>query len=146
MRRKMINEDVVEAVINLGPNLFYNSSMVSCLLVTNNDKPKEREGKVLFVQAVDEVRKEKTMSYLDNKHIEKILNAYKGFNTVPAFTEIVSNDEIVKDKNARLSVQLFVKGDAIVEEEFSEILSGWEASSDKLKSSMTELFRSLENG
>ena len=35
--RKMIEADVVEAVISLGPNLFYNSSMVSCLLITNNN-------------------------------------------------------------------------------------------------------------
>ena len=51
MRKKMIEDDVVECVISLGPNLFYNSSMTSCLLITNNNKPKERKGKVLFVSS-----------------------------------------------------------------------------------------------
>jgi type I restriction enzyme M protein len=71
MRRKMIESDVAECVIGLGPNLFYNSSMVSCLLVCRNNKPKNRKNKILFIDAVDEVRKEKTMSYLDTQHIFK---------------------------------------------------------------------------
>jgi len=146
IRRTMVEQDLVECVIGLGPNLFYNSSMVSCLLVTNNYKPKERKGKVLFIQAVDEVRKEKTISYLDMKHIDKILGAYREFKSVPAFTKIVSNEEIVKDKNARLSVQLYVKGDEIIEEEFGQILSNWEEGSSKLKSSISELFKTLVNG
>ncbi|MGR5176876.1 type I restriction-modification system subunit M [Vibrio mediterranei] len=146
MRRKMIESDVVECVISLGPNLFYNSSMVSCLLVTNNNKPDNRKGKVLFVQAVEEVRKEKTMSYLDDMHIGRIVKAYQEFKVVPAFTEIVTNDEIVKDKNARLSVQLFVKGHEVLEEEFGEFLSDWERSSGNLKSSMDALIKTHVNG
>lgn len=43
MRRKMVEQDLVECVIGLGPNLFYNSSMVSCLLITNNNKPKKEK-------------------------------------------------------------------------------------------------------
>lgn len=146
IRRKMVDADLVEAVISLGPNLFYNSSMVSCLLVTNNNKPRERKGKILFIQAVDEIRKEKTMSYLDDNHIEKILMPYKEFKVVPNFTEIVSNDEIVKDKNARLSVQLFVQGNELVEDDFGEIFSVRESRADKLKPSMDELFKTLANG
>ena len=145
MRRKMIEEDLVECVISLGPNLFYNSSMVSCLLITNNNKPAERKGKVLFVQAVDEVRKEKTMSYLDPQHIDRIHAAYKDFRSEPLFSEIVGNEEITSDKNARLSVQLYVKGHEIPEDEFSEVYSDWTAASEKLKTSMSKLFETLGN-
>jgi len=58
IRRRMVEDDVVECVISLGPNLFYNSPMVACLLITNNNKPAERKGKVLFIEAVNEVRKQ----------------------------------------------------------------------------------------
>lgn len=146
MRRKMVAEDLVECVIGLGPNLFYNSSMVSCLLITNNNKPKERKGKVLFIQAVNEVRREKTMSYLDGKHIERIHDAYLSFKEEYKFTAIVENNEIVSDKNARLSVQLYVKNDLVCDEAISERFSDWEASSDKLKASMTELLNTLSVG
>lgn len=146
MRRKMIEDDVIECVISLGPNLFYNSSMTSCLLITNNNKSPERKDKVLFVQAVNEVRSDKTMSYLDPKHIQRIHNAYLNFKDEDTFTAVVDKEEILKDKNARLSVQLFVKEDQIVEVAFDVLLEDWEQSSVALKSSMGELFKTLANG
>lgn len=146
MRRNMIGQDVVECVISLGPNLFYNSSMTSCLLITNNNKKPERKGKVLFVQAINEVRNEKTISYLDPHHIERIHNAYLTFGGEDTFTAVVDNDEILKDNNTRLSVQLFVKQDKIEEQEFDILLDEWEQSSETLKNSMNELFKTLANG
>jgi type I restriction enzyme M protein len=146
MRRNMIEDDIIECVISLGPNLFYNSSMTSCLLITNNNKPLKRKDKVLFVQAVNEVRSDKTMSYLDPKHIERIHNAYLNFKDEDTFTAVVDNEEILKDKNIRLSVQLFVKEDKIEEEDFDVLLEDWEQSSVALKSSMDELFKTLANG
>ncbi|HAS6348441.1 TPA: N-6 DNA methylase [Vibrio vulnificus] len=144
MRRKMVESDVVECVISLGPNLFYNSSMVSCLLVTNNNKPVERKGKVLFIEAVNEVHKEKTMSYLRQHHIEKILDAYKNYQVEDGFTAIANNEEIVKDTNARLSVQLFVKGEIRTENCFTTVLSQWQQSTANLKQSMSSLFQSTK--
>ncbi len=146
MRRKMIEDDLVECVISLGPNLFYNSSMTSCLLITNNNKAPERKNKVLFIQAVNEVRNEKTMSYLDPKHIERIHNAYLTFEDEDTFTAVVDKEDILKDKNARLSVQLFVKEVAVKGEDFNVLLSDWEESSNKLENSMNELFKTLANG
>jgi type I restriction enzyme M protein len=46
MRRKMIELDLVECVIGLGPNLFYNSPMEACLLITKTNKEKIKKGKV----------------------------------------------------------------------------------------------------
>ncbi len=142
----MIEQDAVECVISLGPNLFYNSSMTSCLLITNNNKKPERKGKVLFIQAVNEVRNEKTISYLDPHHIKRIHNAYLTFKNEDTFTAVIENDEILKDNNTRLSVQLFVKQDKIEEEEFDVLLDEWEQSSKSLKNSMNELFKTLTNG
>ena len=48
----MIEEDIVGAVIGLGKNLFYNSSMESCLLVCNMNKPKKRKGKIIFTREI----------------------------------------------------------------------------------------------
>ena len=146
MRRKMIEQDLVECVISLGPNLFYNSSMTSCLLITNNNKKPKRKGKILFIQAVNEVRNEKTISYLDPHHIERIHNAYLNFKSEKTFSAIVKNEKILEDKNARLSVQLFVGEDKIVEESFDLLLNDWEQSSTSLKKSMNELFKTLSNG
>lgn len=145
MRRKMVESDVVECVIGLGPNLFYNSSMVSCLIITNNNKSEERRGKVLFIQAVDEVRKEKTMSYLDDEHISRIHRAYTSFTSEEGFSEVVQIDDILKDDHARLSVQLFVDESSEDEISFTESYSEWMDSSEKLHTSMDELFKTLAN-
>jgi len=145
VRRKMLESDVVECVISLGANLFYNSSMVSCLLVTNNNKPLERKGKILFIEAVNEVRKEKTISYLDDKHVHKILEAFKQFEVNPGFSEIISIEQLLEDINARLSVQLFVNGSELIQEELSEVVSQWESSSSRLKSSVNQLLKLTTN-
>ena len=86
------------------------------------------------------------MSYLDPKHIERIHNAYLAFDDEDTFTSVVDKEDILKDKNARLSVQLFVKQDAIEEEDFDVIINEWEESSKNLKKSMNELFKTLANG
>jgi type I restriction enzyme M protein len=145
IRRKMVESDVVECVISLGPNLFYNSSMTSCLLITNNNKSHERKGKVLFVQAVEEVRKEKTMSYLDPNHIERIHNAYLQFKDEDEFSKVVDLDKILEDTHARLSVQLFVKNETVTEDNFSEAYKDWLKRSNDLVTSMNELFKVLNN-
>lgn len=145
MRKKMIENDIVECVISLGPNLFYNSSMTSCLLITNNNKQAERKGKVLFVQAVNEVRNEKTISYLDPHHIERIYNAYQDFKDEKTFTAVIENELILEDKNARLNVQLFVKEEIKIQESFELLLNNWETDSKKLKKSMNDLFKTLED-
>jgi len=143
MRRKMIESDVVECVIGLGANLFYNSSMVSCLLVTNLNKPKERKGKIIFIQAVDEVRKEKTMSYLDDEHIYKILKAYSSFKSIKNLSKVVSINEILKDKNARLSVELFIQPSErnLSVNSIIEDWNTWETAKVTLEQSMKELFK-----
>ncbi len=143
MRRKMIEEDRVECVISLGPNLFYNSSMVSCLLVTNNNKSPKRKGKVLFVQAVDDVRKEKTMSYLDACHIDKILKAYKTFSRSESFSSVIDNQVLLQDQNARLNVQLYVQEKGSDEASLNDILTSWHANSKALDLSMNRLFEAL---
>ena len=139
MRRKMIEGDFVECVIGLGPNLFYNSSMVSCLLIINNNKSVERKGKIAFIQAVNEVRKEKTMSYLDNEHIQKILNTYTKFTSADGFSKIVDNTEVLKDKNVRLSVELYIKDSIINEKLIDETIDQWEKSFLSLKKTMNTL-------
>src|SRR5580704_16018922 len=58
MRRKLIEADVIESFIGLGPNLFYNSPMEACLVICRTVKPKARKGTILFINSVNEVTRE----------------------------------------------------------------------------------------
>lgn len=145
MRRKMIEEDLVECVIGLGPNLFYNSPMEACLLITNNNKPKERKRKVLIVNALKEVKQEKTISYLEQKHIQKIYNSYKAFITEVGFSVIVDNETILSNKGS-LNIAQYLSNVTIDKNKLSinDALINWDTNSMKLKQSMNELFQVLK--
>lgn len=146
MRRKMIEADVVEAVIGLGPNLFYNSPMEACLLITNNNKSAEKKGKVLFINAVKEVRQEKTMSFLTEHHIDKIYSSFRNFKDDESFARLVGKNQILQDHKGNLSISLYVRPDALSNNEtavgFTENYENWQTSSQSLQQSMNLLFES----
>ncbi|MCD8739323.1 type I restriction-modification system subunit M [Mucilaginibacter roseus] len=145
MRRKMIESDVVEAVIGLGPNLFYNSPMEACLLITNNNKPKEKKGKILIVNAVKEVINEKTMSFLTEDHINKIFSTYKEFTSVSNFASLVDKDYVLNTNQGNLSISLYVRPDNLGNKEadisFQDTYLQWQEISATLQQSMKTLFQ-----
>ena len=111
MRKQMIEADLVDAVIGLGKNLFYNSSMESCLLVCNMNKPKNRKRKVIFIDGKDEIRLERSAAYLKDEHIKRISDAYWNFKDENGFSAVVKSKDILKDNNGNLSIQLYVKSE-----------------------------------
>ncbi|TPN80973.1 type I restriction-modification system subunit M [Aquimarina algicola] len=144
MRRKMIEDDLVECVIGLGPNLFYNSPMEACLLITKTNKSAERKGKVLIINAVKEVKQEKNIAFLEANHIEKIYNNYKDFKEIEEFSKLVSVEEILESKGS-LNIAQYVSNVENNEDSLSidEALTNWNKKSNELKESMNELFQIL---
>jgi type I restriction enzyme M protein len=108
MRAKMIDQDWVEAVIGLGPNLFYNSPMESCVVVCNRHKLPARKGKVLFIDAVNEVTRERAQSFLTPEHQDRILNSFRAFADEPGFARVATLREIAANASS-LSIPLYVK-------------------------------------
>ncbi|MEZ4968439.1 MAG: class I SAM-dependent DNA methyltransferase [Flavobacteriaceae bacterium] len=144
IRTKMIEEDLVECVIGLGPNLFYNSPMEACLLITTTNKAENRKGKVLIINAVKEVKQEKNIAFLEKKHIDKIYNNYKKFEDEDGFSKVISNEEVMKNKGSLNIAQYVSNVDASKEQiSIDKALSDWEEQSEKLKQSMDELFQIL---
>jgi type I restriction enzyme M protein len=108
MRAKMLEQDWVEAVIGLGPNLFYNSPMESCIVVCNRRKLKVRKNRVLFIDALHEVTRERAQSFLKPEHQERILKAFRAFTDEPGFTKAATLTEITANAGS-LSISLYVK-------------------------------------
>jgi type I restriction enzyme M protein len=145
MRRAMIENDVVDCVIGLGPNMFYNSPMEACLLITKNNKKKKKRGKILIINAVKEVRQDKNIAFLESAHIKRIHDAYKGYKDIAEFCKVVTTREVL-DRNASLNVSLYVSNVEKSTEskiDFDEVLKEWEQSSEHLKKSMSNLFEIL---
>ena len=79
MRRRLVESDLLECVLGLGANLFYNSPMEACVIVCRTRKPPERRGRLLFIDAVHEVARERAQSFLRPQHQKRILAAYRAF-------------------------------------------------------------------
>ena len=144
MRRKMIESDCVDCVIGLGANLFYNSPMEACLLICRTRKPAERKGKILFINAVDEVKKDKTISTLENHHIEKIFNAYKDYQNIEGFAKVVSNEDILNN-GATLNISQYVSRlevkDNTPKQSFEAIYDEWERNRTELHNALIQLLK-----
>lgn len=146
MRRKMIEDDLVECVIGLGPNLFYNSPMEACLLIIKSKKDDAKKGKILFINAVKEVRQEKNMGYLDRQHIDKIFKAYKDFISKDNFSKIVKAKDVLS-RNGNMAINLYVRPDSIEMDTNGLIeikYDKWSDLSKNLKLSMDNLFEGLD--
>jgi len=108
MRARMVELDWVEAVIGLGPNLFYNSPMESCVVVCNRRKAAARKGKVLFIDALNEVTRERAQSFLKPEHQHRILQAFQTFTSEPGFAAVATLEQIAGN-SANLSIPMYVK-------------------------------------
>jgi type I restriction enzyme M protein len=144
MRSKMIEEDLVECVIGLGPNLFYNSPMEACLLITKTNKSENKKGKVLFINAVKEVKQDKNIAFLEQQHIDKIYTIYKNFSEESEIAKIVSNEKLLENKGSLNIAQFLSNVDKSAPElSVSDALDAWNEQSSSLKGSMNELFQIL---
>ena len=96
IRRGIVEADLFEAVIGLAPNLFFGASIPVAVCVLNRDKPRERRGRVLFIDAAQEgyFRPGKAQNYIDPEHIEKIVQAYRAFENVERFAHVAGLEEI----------------------------------------------------
>jgi len=142
MRRRMIESDCVDCVIGLGPNLFYNSPMEACLLICRMQKPANRRGKILFINAVDEVKRDKTISTLEPQHIDKIFKAYKEYKDIAGFAKVVSNKQILEN-GATLNISQYVSRLQVKSDKPSqslpELLDEWERNRIELYDRINEI-------
>ena len=94
IRSKVLELDLIEAVIGLGPNLFYGTGLAACIVVARKSKPAERESKVLLVDGSDLFRKGRNQNTLEVEHVSVLLDAYEGFTDIAGQARVVSTEEI----------------------------------------------------
>ena len=98
IRKGILKDDLLEAVIGLPPALFYGTGIPACLLIINKQKPAERKGKVLFINGELEFEEGKNQNRLrqqDIDHIVGIFDTYqdeKRYSKVAPLVEIQEND------------------------------------------------------
>lgn len=145
MRQNIIKHDLIEAVIGLGKNLFFGSPMECILVICKKNKPIDRRGKVLFIDAKDEIKLGRSDASLTNFHIDKITKAYLGYTETEGFSKIISNENILDNNSGNLNIQLYVEqigeqDSVLVEDLFAKTIN----EQDKLNIGFIELVKKIK--
>lgn len=149
MREKMVRGDYVECVIGLAPNLFYNSPMEACIVICRMHKSTNRRGKVLFINAVNDVERKNAQSALTNEHIERIAKAYEHYKNDDGFAQVVTIKDI-EENNFSLSIPLYVKPPMNAADvdlrTLQQHYESWLAAEERVHKNYNLLNQMLENG
>ena len=142
IREKLVKSDLIDCVIGLAANLFYNSPMEACILICRKNKDVSKRGQILFINVVNDATRKNAESYLEDKHITKIAKAYEEYSDITDFAKVVTTDEVGKN-NFSLSIPLYIKPsgqeNTIDSSTLEECYSDWESNSSKLSICLQEL-------
>ena len=143
MRSEMIKRDLVDCVIGVGKNLFYNSPMEACILICRSNKPISHRGRVLFIDAKKYVTRIGTESFLTTDHLNAVANTYFNYETQEGLCTVATLKEIEANYYS-LGIPLYVAGaQQETEEELSlnDNITAWMNSSLKLR----KVYKKFEN-
>jgi len=107
IRKGIVENDLLEAVIGLPSALFYGTGIPAALLIINKQKDSQRKGKVIFINAELDYQEGKNQNILRDLDIEKILSCFDSFKNIKRFSKVVSLEEI-KDNDHNLNIRRYV--------------------------------------
>jgi len=90
IRKVFVERDFIEAVLLLPENLFYNTTAPGTIMVLN--KVKRHPGEVLLINASNEFLKGRPKNYLGEENIQRIADAYLGWQEVDGLSKIIKTD------------------------------------------------------
>jgi type I restriction enzyme M protein len=122
VRQWFVEQDLIEGVIYLPENLFYNTSAPGIVLFLNRSKPKNRQSKLFLVNASQVVEKGDPKNFIPAAGIERIAAAFKAWEEEEKFAKIVTREQLAKeDYNISPSRYIHI-ADAETHRPISEIL------------------------
>jgi type I restriction enzyme M protein len=108
IREALLQQDLLEAVIGLGPNIFYGTQLAACVLVFKQNKPEYKKGKVLFIDGSDQVRVGRAQNFLEPQHVRQLFDWYKDFKEVANYTKVATLQDIAEN-DYNLNIPLYVE-------------------------------------
>ena len=134
IRQKLVENDLVDCVISIGKNLFFNSAMEACILICRTNKEETKKGKVLFIRATDLVVRNGNESWLSQEHIAKISNLYWNYTDEIDYATTATLDDI-KENDFSIQPGRYVKRSSASCDcdDISALCVNWEESSNLAK-------------
>jgi type I restriction enzyme M protein len=130
IRKALLKQDLLEAVIGLGPNIFYGTQLAACVMVFRKKKSAIKKNKVLFIDAADQIKVGRAQNFLTSDHVSQIFDWFNTCADVENFVKIATIDEI-KENDYNLNIPLYVEKTIednlpSVEEAMTELKIAWE--------------------
>ena len=115
IREALLKPDILDAVIGLGPNLFYGTGLSACILVIRVNKPETQRGKVQFVDASGIYKKGRAQNELLPEHIDQIYDLATEYKGIDGYSRLVSLEEISGNDN-NLNIPRYIESTSVDEE------------------------------
>jgi len=106
IRKGILEDDLLEAVVGLPSSLFYGTGIPAALLLINKDKPSDRRNKVLFINGELEYEEGKNQNRLRNEDIEKIVSIFESYEDTKRYSKVVDLDEI-RENDYNLNIRRY---------------------------------------
>jgi type I restriction enzyme M protein len=146
IRQKLLEMDLIEAVIGLAPNLFYGTGLAACVLILRQNKDPKQAGQVLIVDGSELYRKGRAQNYFEPEHVTQIYEWAKAFEDVKDRARVVSVEEIAEE-DWTLNISRYVLppiGEDIPP--LDEAIAGFKAALEQVRMAEDELKQVMEEG
>lgn len=132
IRKALLEQDLLEAVVGLGPNVFYGTQLAACVMVFKQNKEPEQKKKVLFIDASDQIRVGRAQNFLESKHVQQIYSWYSDYVDVENYVKVATMDDLLEN-DFNLNIPLYVEKiieDNLpsVEEAMTDLKQAWQES------------------
>lgn len=132
IRKELLEQDMLEAVVGLGPNIFYGTQLAACVMVFKQSKNADKKNKVLFIDASDQVRVGRAQNYLEPNNVNQIFEWFQAYQDVENYVKLASKADL-EENDYNLNIPLYVEKiieDNLpsVEEALKDLKSAWNES------------------
>lgn len=123
IRKKIIENDLIDAVIAMPAKLFYGAAIPVALIIFNKNKPEHKKGKILIIDAEKDFQEGKNQNLLRKQDIDKIIRTYDKYEDVEKYARVVDIKEI-EENDFNLNVRRYI--DSSVKEEEIDVKQVWQ--------------------
>ena len=99
---------MLEAVIGLGPNIFYGTQLAACVMVFKQIKSTDKKNKVLFIDASDQVRVGRAQNYLEPKNVNQIFDWFTAYEDIENYVKLAAKSDL-EENDYNLNIPLYVE-------------------------------------
>ena len=146
IRQRLVEEDLIQAIIGLPVNLFYKTGIPVVIIIYNKNKEEIQQNKILFIDASQDFQEGKNQNILRDEDVEKIISTFDNYEEIEKYSRIVTLDEI-KENDYNLNISRYI--DTTEEEEQIDVaqvikeLKQLELEREKIEATMYSFLKEL---